>query len=208
MIVGSLLLILVAVALLVVGLVSGSSGLLVASIGASLLAAVALVVGARRVVAARGADPSSGPAHRSGTGQGDPAATATSDARGAGGPTVPTQFTPSTDGSGGGSGWRRPAGSSDAEAESPGEPAPDDPAPPDDEPGIQQVSPADAARVARLDTEVLVVDGRPRYHLADCAHLPGREVEPLPVAEAVELGFTPCANCQPDTALLGDPTRS
>ena len=49
-----------------------------------------------------------------------------------------------------------------------------------------------------------MVDGRPRYHLADCAHLLGREHEPLPVAEAVELGFTPCARCAPDTALLAD----
>ena len=47
---------------------------------------------------------------------------------------------------------------------------------------------------------VVVVDGRPRYHLAGCPHLVGREPEPLPVAEAVELGFTPCAHCAPATA--------
>ena len=38
----------------------------------------------------------------------------------------------------------------------------------------QAVRPGDAVRVARMDAEVLVVDGRPRYHLADCPHLIGR----------------------------------
>lgn len=74
----------------------------------------------------------------------------------------------------------------------------------DDEPEAQDVSPADAAWVARLDTEVRVVDGRPRYHLRSCPHLLGRDDEPLPVSEAVSLGFTPCADCAPDTALLAD----
>src|SRR5690606_370800 len=37
---------------------------------------------------------------------------------------------------------------------------------PPDEPAPQPVSADDVARVARLATEVLVVDGRPRYHLA------------------------------------------
>ena len=53
MIVGSLLLILVAVAMLGLGLVQGSNAFLVGSIAASLLAAVALVVGARRAAGAR-----------------------------------------------------------------------------------------------------------------------------------------------------------
>ncbi|MGW5671210.1 hypothetical protein [Micromonospora sp. NPDC003776] len=50
-----------------------------------------------------------------------------------------------------------------------------------------------------------MVDGHPRFHLADCPHLVGRADEPLPVAEAVDLGFTPCARCAPATALLADP---
>ncbi|WP_436970963.1 hypothetical protein [Micromonospora coxensis] len=78
----------------------------------------------------------------------------------------------------------------------------------DDEPEAQPVSTADAARVARLDTEVRVVDGRPRYHLATCLHLFARDHEPLPVSEAVSLGFTPCADCAPDTALLADAAPS
>jgi len=80
----------------------------------------------------------------------------------------------------------------------------DDEEDPPDEPARQQVSPADAARVARMSTSVMVIDGRPRYHLAGCVHLLGRDGEPLPVNEAVELGFTPCSLCEPDTALLAD----
>jgi len=47
----------------------------------------------------------------------------------------------------------------------------------------------------------LVVDGRPRYHLAGCRHLTGRETVPLPISEARETGFTPCAWCRPDSRL-------
>jgi hypothetical protein len=58
-----------------------------------------------------------------------------------------------------------------------------------------------AGLVAELDDEVLVVDELPRYHLGGCGSLQGRPVIPLPVREAVELGFTPCAWCTPDRAL-------
>ncbi|GIM78533.1 hypothetical protein Aau02nite_81350 [Amorphoplanes auranticolor] len=47
-----------------------------------------------------------------------------------------------------------------------------------------------------------MVDGRPRYHLADCTHLMGRATEGLPVAEAVELGFSPCGLCRPVDRLV------
>jgi len=84
------------------------------------------------------------------------------------------------------------------------DPDPDDP---DDEPLPQRVRPADAVRVARMDAEVVVVDGRPRYHLADCSHLPGRPTEALPVAEAVELGFSPCGLCRPVDRLVAAAAR-
>jgi hypothetical protein len=84
-------------------------------------------------------------------------------------------------------------------AEEFGEPDADDP---DDEPLPQAVRPADAVRVARMSAEVLVVDGRPRYHMADCRHLLGRLTEPLPVGEAVELGFSPCGLCRPVDRLV------
>ncbi|OJF13259.1 clumping factor A [Couchioplanes caeruleus] len=85
-----------------------------------------------------------------------------------------------------------------------GDPDPDDP---DDEPLPQKVRPADAVRVARLDAEVVVVDGRPRYHVADCPHLSGRQTEGLPVAEAVELGFSPCGQCRPVDRLVAAAVR-
>ncbi|MBX6358421.1 MAG: hypothetical protein IRZ05_21540 [Micromonosporaceae bacterium] len=106
-----------------------------------------------------------------------------------------------------------PAGLAPPQAETAAQPPVDAGAPdgeiddeddPPDEPAPQQVSPADAGRVARMSTPVLVVDGRPRYHLSGCVHLLGRDSEPLPVAEAVELGFTPCSLCEPDTALLAE----
>ncbi|TDB72336.1 hypothetical protein [Micromonospora sp. KC723] len=270
MLVASLLLILVAVVLLVLGLTDGSSALLVSSIAVSLLAAVALVAGARQVAAARATGQRVGPRTAWGfTGTFRP--TAPPAAQAPVQPEIPVQHVPPTVGAGG-DGWRQPpeppaTGVGDGlwESPAPGEPgavttrhvpadeasgpwesagvaergpdgdltgpwwpvspapAPDAPqrveptpdAPervdpvggavcPDDEPEVQRVSPADAARVARLDAEVRVVDGRPRYHLASCPHLFGRDDEPLPVFEAVSLGFTPCAACAPDTTLLAD----
>jgi hypothetical protein len=54
---------------------------------------------------------------------------------------------------------------------------------------------------SRGDEPVLVIDGRPRYHLTGCAFLLGREPEPVPLRQAVEDGFSPCALCDPDTGL-------
>ena len=44
---------------------------------------------------------------------------------------------------------------------------------------------------------MLVVDEQPRYHLSSCRALAGKATIPLPVREAVELGFTPCGWCSP-----------
>jgi hypothetical protein len=106
----------------------------------------------------------------------------------------------------GGSGFADGAGPSDGSglSEEFGEPDPDDP---DDEPLPQAFRPGDAVRVARMDAEVLVVDGRPRYHLADCPHLVGRLTEPLAVSEAVELGFSPCGLCRPIDRLVAAAAR-
>lgn len=78
---------------------------------------------------------------------------------------------------------------------------------PADEPPPQRVSPADGVRISQLVAEVLVVDGRPRYHLGDCASLDGRITEPLPVNEAVELGFTSCGMCCPVDRLVAEAAR-
>lgn len=220
MIVISLLLILVAITLLVIGLISASGLLLIGSIVGSLLAAVTLVVGMRQAAAARAevVDPA----------MIDPDVLAEADAKkdeygapaeeyldeefagyegrrqrraGPSSPVVSTEFRDEA----------YPAyGTSEPE-----EPVHRDPVPPqrepvedpDDEPERQFVSAAEAARVARMTADVYVVDGRPRYHLAGCVHLMDKEAEPLPVNEAAELGFTPCGLCEPDSALLADARR-
>jgi hypothetical protein len=255
-IIGSLLLILVAVGLLVLGLAQGSSALLVASIAASLLAAVALVTGARQAAAAR-----AGARSAAGRADAEPAATGfgADDGyrpRGDGfpivdepiGATVGDQAEAylaepayaghphdgrSRDGALAetephhGSGAYAPAPvqepaypelvvepqrtatipAQEYSAEPAGDADPGDDADPIDEPAPQLVPAATAARVARMSTEVLVIDARPRYHLPGCVHLLGRSSEPLPVSEAVELGFTPCGLCEPDSALLADARR-
>jgi hypothetical protein len=70
------------------------------------------------------------------------------------------------------------------------------------EPAIEQVPVRDALRVAQLADEVVVVDGHPRYHLADCPTLRDADTIPLAVSAARRGGFTPCAACGPDASLL------
>jgi hypothetical protein len=76
-----------------------------------------------------------------------------------------------------------------------------DPEPPD-EPPAQMITEKQASLIATLTAEVVVIDGRPRYHEAGCLHLLGRTAERLPVDEAVQLGFTPCGQCEPARGLL------
>jgi hypothetical protein len=227
-IVASLLLILVAVTLLVFGLASGSSVLLVCSIAVSLLAAVALVVGARQAAAARagtgygddervrrvGDEDDLRVQHHRSTARANEPGRRRAAAWGAGDSPVavaePVQATVP------GQGTYRSAAADDLGRSEPVSPAyggaggladADDDEELPDEPAAQYVSAADAARVAQMSTDVLVIDGRPRYHVAGCVHLLGRESEPLPVGEAVELGFTPCSLCEPDSALLAGARR-
>jgi hypothetical protein len=237
---GSLLLILIAVALLALGLVQGTNSYLVGSIAASLLAAIALIAGSRRAGARRGGEPTAdhdevddrepvgatrgarrrtpgesstetlrtardgasdrhrdsgyGSLHEHESGLHDDAEPAGRRMQTIVEPAIPAQGTaPDLD---------RGRGASQHAVDD--EYDEDDPA---DEPVAQQVSAADSARVAQLSTDVLVIDGRPRYHLAGCVHLLGRDSEPLPVAEAIELGFTPCGLCEPDSALLAEARR-
>lgn len=70
-----------------------------------------------------------------------------------------------------------------------------------DEPGEEDTDASDALVVSDLDDEVRVVDERPRYHLASCEWLGDRATLTLPVNEARQLGFTPCARCAPDSTL-------
>jgi hypothetical protein len=235
-IVGSSLLIVVAVGLLVLGLLQGSDALLVASLGASLLAAVALIVVGRQAAAARSARTRAGrqvPSERY-----DPLASHLGeelDLSGSGefgrrserqavgvGAQAGTAYGPSIGGASDETAPIRPV-HNEPEAAPPAhggdEPGRSEEFPSGydraagpardhdddelaDEPPIQHSSAADVARVATLDAEVLVIDGRPRYHVPTCPHLLGREHEALPAHEAVELGFTPCSACAPNDVLL------
>jgi len=219
-IIGSLLLIVLAVGSFGLGLARGSNAFLALSIGASLLAAVAVVLSARRAAAVRAevsrdrplgldrAEPTEEPTTQPAAdrardrgrrrGEGtiygrDSAAPAEVETGGdvlvadEPDPVIPSQ----------------PAGNRHVELDL----EPDLDEDPPDEPAAQLVTPSDAARVARMAAEVLVIDGRPRYHQAGCVHLLGRESEPLPAGEAVELGFTPCSLCEPDSALLAEARR-
>ncbi|MDG4832135.1 hypothetical protein O7627_22900 [Solwaraspora sp. WMMD1047] len=102
--------------------------------------------------------------------------------------------------------WRPPTGAADpAAATGPAAPTVDESTDePADEPAAQRLGAGDEARLAQLAADVMVVDGRPRFHLPGCPHLRGRETDLLPVGEAVELGFTPCSRCAPATALLAE----
>jgi len=80
----------------------------------------------------------------------------------------------------------------------------DDDEDPPDEPAAELLMASEVARLAGMENEVLVVDGRPRYHLSGCPHLADKESQPLPVSEAVELGFDPCSLCGAATAILAE----
>jgi hypothetical protein len=69
------------------------------------------------------------------------------------------------------------------------------------DPPVEEVEVTDLLMVVDLTDEVLVIDERPRYHLAGCVHLSGRTAIPLPLDEARTDGFTPCAVCAPDRNL-------
>ncbi|GAA2984549.1 hypothetical protein [Actinokineospora diospyrosa] len=71
----------------------------------------------------------------------------------------------------------------------------------DREPDEESTDAADLLVVSDLRVDVRVLDERPRYHLTRCGWLGGRSSIPLPVAEARQLGFTPCGHCTPDAVL-------
>nr|WP_225956822.1 hypothetical protein [Amycolatopsis lexingtonensis] len=70
------------------------------------------------------------------------------------------------------------------------------------EPGEEETPADDIAVLADLDDEVVVVDEHPRYHLRACPWLGSRELIPIGIGEARQLGFTPCARCAPDATLV------
>ncbi len=215
MIVASVLLVVVAGVLLGIGLVRLDQTLLYWSIGVSALAAFALALGVRRLVALRagrgdvvirlgggvaGAAPpikatviaAGGPAGSTGAGQAAPRPIGRATPRPVGRATPPPHARADdvVDGLIVEDPDLYPALGADLTAVI-------------EEPDEETVTASDIERIARLTNEVLVVDGRPRYHLDGCLHLFGLAPEPLPAVEAVELGFTPCGQCRPAAALLG-----
>lgn len=72
------------------------------------------------------------------------------------------------------------------------------------EPGEEDTDAADSLVVSELTHEVRVLDERPRYHLAACSWLASRASLGLPITEARQLGFTPCAVCRPDSSLAAE----
>lgn len=183
MIVGSILLVIVAGLLLGLGLVRLDAPLLYSSIGVSALAALTLVAGVRRLAAVRAGRGAITvrPVVASGRARPRPVGRATP--RPVGRAAVSP---PPADG----------VGSTDPDAL-----AAADSTVPADEPAPEPVPEAELARIRRLDAEVVVVDGRPRFHLVGCQHLLGFESESVTAADAVEYGFTPCGQCRPVAAL-------
>ncbi|KAA9151724.1 hypothetical protein FPZ12_038425 [Amycolatopsis acidicola] len=72
------------------------------------------------------------------------------------------------------------------------------------DPAEEASDPADVELVSALESEVVVVDEYPRYHVPDCGWLADRDTIPIAVKEARELGFTPCARCTPDAKLAAE----
>jgi hypothetical protein len=69
------------------------------------------------------------------------------------------------------------------------------------DPGEEQTDADDLLIVSELEDQVVVVDEYPRYHLVECVWLAERDTIPIEVAEARQLGFTPCVRCGPDANL-------
>lgn len=69
------------------------------------------------------------------------------------------------------------------------------------EPVEEDTDAADLLIVTDLTAEVRVLDERPRYHLTTCTWPAARPTLALPINEARQLGFTPCALCRPDSTL-------
>ncbi|RZU31374.1 hypothetical protein [Blastococcus saxobsidens] len=191
MILGAGLLVLAGLGLFVAALLTGVDALYWACIAACVAAAALLVV-ARREIAAR-ATPSG------------------SAARGAGGrdDVVDPASQGATVASASAAGARGATNAAAADSRAP-EPAHDragavvqDEA----DPEVEEVEVTDLLLVVDLTDEVLVVDEHPRYHVAGCTWVGRRETIPIPVDEARTDGFTPCAVCRPDRT-LADRTRS
>lgn len=172
MIVISFVLVIVALILLIVGLVASTLGLVYASIAVSLVSAAFLAYG---VVSRRGED-----REAAGIGLGTlPGAAPEPALVGAPQSTQGPAADPGSAARTATLGAVSPAGAPDDRAVA---------APEDD--GEWEETPL-----------VLVVPGRPRYHLDGCRYITGKDVEELELDEARAAGYTSCATCRPDEAI-------
>jgi hypothetical protein len=170
------LLVLLGLGLFVAGIVTGVTVLYWACVAACVVAAVLLVLVRRQGATANEAPKAAQPAAGS---RPEPETTSA--------PATPTDAEPEAAAS-------PPTASDAVAADAPAtEEAPD--------PGVEEVEVTDLLLVVDLTDEVLVVDEHPRYHVAECTWLAGRETIPLPLDEARTDGFTPCAVCSPDRTL-------
>jgi hypothetical protein len=166
------LLVLLGLGLFVAGLITGATALYWACVAACAAAGLLLVVARRQISrAAPGAKPTTEIQRTSPTTDVTPAAPGEKAAPRSADPATPA-----------------PAGPRDSRANLP-------------DPPVEDVEFTDLLLVVDLKDEVLVLDERPRYHLAGCVHVTGRTTIPLPVDEARRDGFTPCAVCEPDRNL-------
>ncbi|HUR13150.1 MAG TPA: hypothetical protein VM097_01525 [Mycobacteriales bacterium] len=69
-------------------------------------------------------------------------------------------------------------------------------------------APAESAALGGLVGEVLVVEGRPRYHVAGCRYLAGKDARGVEVGQAQADGFTACGVCKPDESLASAPVAA
>jgi hypothetical protein len=205
-ILAALLLVLAGAGLFVAGLLTGVTLLYWACVAVCVLAAVLLVVARRQMTAS----PAVGPALRAP----EPATRATTTPSAAviqvgppGTAPVQTAVVESTAvvPTGRAAAVGRPPGyGSPAGDGARGNGGPGDQAAPVSElgdPPVEEAEVTDLLLVVDVTDEVLVIDERPRYHLAGCVHLVGRTPIPLPLDEAKADGFTPCAECEPDRNL-------
>jgi hypothetical protein len=86
-----------------------------------------------------------------------------------------------------------------------GRPAPGT-GPVEGEPAAELLLASEKSKLSSSQEPVLVIDGRPRYHLDGCPQLAsmpdGTITTELPVSEAAEAGFTPCTRCAAATRIL------
>jgi hypothetical protein len=68
--------------------------------------------------------------------------------------------------------------------------------------------PAAAETTGAVSGSVLVVAGRPRYHVAGCRYLTGKDADEVDVEAARDEGFTACGVCKPDAALAAEPAAA